>query len=153
MTPCHKKNHLASATATESSNETTISTNLSSNSRNDTTDMTATDGGKKPKARENEGLEQKKKCLNWSKGDDRLLLEKAINDCFSDRELKHDENGEIITGYITFAYRQGILENTFYKHMCPNYRRIIEDGNRGKKNPLMRNMWNSLEAFVLALIV
>ena len=94
------------------------------------------DEGKTESQSKEEEAPQKKKRRNWGVGDDRLLMDKAVNDWFEKGELKYDDNGEEITDYRIYARRECIPVNTFYKYICTNNRRKIGDGRRGKRRIL-----------------
>jgi hypothetical protein len=75
----------------------------------------------------------KKTHINWGKGEHRDLLAKAIQDCLNKEGNAIDENGEEILDTYLFTNKLGIIPQTFYKYICTENCRILDDGSCGKK--------------------
>ena len=117
---------------TSSTTTTTVDLEISiAIENNNNGDMSDEDNNKTATKKE-EPKQQKKTRRNWGVGEDRMLMENAVNDWLNDGELKHDDDGEEITDYVACARRQDMPPSVFYKHACPNNRRQIGDGRRGK---------------------
>ena len=67
---------------------------------------------------------------NWSKGDNKKKMDKAVKDWLEKTGYRLNTNGEVIFTMNKFCHIVQIPINTFqkYVHIDPNTRRIITDG-------------------------
>ena len=84
---------------------------------------------------------RKKTRRNWGTGEDRVLMEKAIDNWFNGGKLKYDDNGEEIMDCKIYAHILGIPSKSLYNYIHPDEskRFTLGDGSRGKKKILDDN--------------
>ena len=76
--------------------------------------------------------------VNWTVGEHRLLMEKAVNDWLKQTDSAYDANGELFSDHKVYANKMGIPPGTFYHYVHPDLdkRRTLHQANRGKKKLL-----------------
>ena len=76
--------------------------------------------------------------INWTVGEHRVLMEKAVHDWLNQKDSAYDATGELISDWRVYANKMSIPPGTFYHYVHPDLekRRTLYQANRGKKKLL-----------------